>query len=154
MSVGVLGDGELHPGKYNMAIARKAIREKWPITDQIRQLVINQMALVVGKSEDERNRIAASKVLVAADSVNTRREEIETPQQHEHHVHGAVVVEDLRMKILNDRNLLEQLRDIYPTGDGQPGDVCGDGGPAMEVCETPEEAGPSDHGHTNGNGRH
>ena len=71
---GVLGDGLLHAGKGNMALVRFAIRAGWPISDEIRQQVVDQMALIVGQSEDERNRIAASKVLVAADSVNARRE--------------------------------------------------------------------------------
>lgn len=72
---GILGDGELHPGKYNMALVRRAIKNNWPLSPEIRQLVVSQMALVVGKSEDERNKIGAAKVLVAADNVNAKREE-------------------------------------------------------------------------------
>lgn len=71
-----LGDGALHPGRYNMAVVRKAIREGYPITDAIRQLIVNQMALVVGRSDSEKNRIAASKVLVTADDQNKKRAEL------------------------------------------------------------------------------
>lgn len=71
-----IGDGALHPGRYNMAVVRKAIREGYPITDAIRQLVINQMALVVGRSDSEKNRIAASKVIVTADDQNKKRAEL------------------------------------------------------------------------------
>lgn len=71
-----LGDGALHPGRYNMAVVRKAIREGYPITEGIRQLVTSQMALVVGRSESEKNRIAAAKVLVTADAQNVKRAEL------------------------------------------------------------------------------
>lgn len=69
-----LGDGELNAGKYNMRLVRRAILNGWPIPDEIRQLVVNQMALIVGKSPTEKNQIGAAKVLIAADSVNARRE--------------------------------------------------------------------------------
>lgn len=61
-------------GGKDMRLLRRAIREDWPITPEIRRLIVNQMALTAGRSEDERNRIAAAKVLVAADSINARRE--------------------------------------------------------------------------------
>lgn len=71
-----IGDGALHPGRYNMAVVRKAIKENYPITDAIRQLVTSQMALVVGRSQSEKSRIAAAKVLVTADAQNVKRAEL------------------------------------------------------------------------------
>ena len=72
----------MHPGRYNMALVRRAIREDWPIPPAVRAMVVNQMALVVGRGEDERNRIAASKVLVAADAVNAKREGMDQADEH------------------------------------------------------------------------
>lgn len=71
---------EPHHSRATAAMVGKAIKNDWPIPPNIRQLVVSQMALIVGKSEDERNRIAASKVLVAADAVNARREATEVQE--------------------------------------------------------------------------
>lgn len=97
---GVLGDGALRPGKYNMALARRAIREDWPMSAEMRTLLINQMALVVGRSPDERNKIGAARVMVAADSVNVRREEMD--QRDEHKAQPDLVDINVRSQILED----------------------------------------------------
>ena len=73
-SGGILGDGETHAGKYNMAIVRRAINGGWPISDEIRELVVRQMGIIVSQSDNERNRVAAAKTLVAADGINARLE--------------------------------------------------------------------------------
>ncbi len=73
-SAGVLGDGAEHAGKYNMALARRAISNGWPISPEVRQLVVEQMALIVECSPKARNQMAAAKVLIAADALNARRE--------------------------------------------------------------------------------
>ena len=97
--LGVLGDGALHPGKYNMALVRRAIREDWPIPADVRKKLVDQMAAVVtseiivvytddGEDREEaidsaiRNKIAAAKVLVAADMVNAKREAMDQKDEH------------------------------------------------------------------------
>jgi hypothetical protein len=81
-SAGVLGDGALHAGKYNMALARRAIREDWPIPSDLRAMLIRQMGRIVKGNPDARNKIAAAKVLVAADAVNQRREAMDQADEH------------------------------------------------------------------------
>ena len=71
---GVLGDGALHAGKYNMALVRRAIKKQWPIDRKRRQAIVDQMALIVDQGEEARDKIAAAKVLVSADAVNAKRE--------------------------------------------------------------------------------
>jgi hypothetical protein len=78
----VLGDGGLHPGKGNMALVRRAIRDGWPIPAEVRQSVVTQLAGVVAGSEDERNKIAASKVLVSASAVNATLERLDQADDH------------------------------------------------------------------------
>jgi len=61
-----------------MALVRRAIRNDWPIPDELRQLVATQMAEVLkGANASSRAKIAASKVVLAADQVNVRREAID-----------------------------------------------------------------------------
>lgn len=74
-AAGVLGDGELRAGKHNMALVRRAINEGWPIPEDVRQRLIEQMAKIIdAKKSQMRNRISAAKVLVAADAINAKRE--------------------------------------------------------------------------------
>jgi nicotinate-nucleotide pyrophosphorylase len=63
--------------KEHMAMMRRAVRQGWPISDEMRRLIMNQMALIVGRSEKDRDRVAAAKVIVSADSVNVRREQMD-----------------------------------------------------------------------------
>lgn len=77
-SRGVLGDGGEHAGRYNMALVRRAIRNDWPIPDELRKLVTAQMGVVLQDDKiSRRAKIAASKVILTADQVNVRREVID-----------------------------------------------------------------------------
>ena len=151
-TAGVLGDGALHPGKYNMALMRRAIKGKWPITREIRQKVIDQMVLVVDCAESDRDKIGAAKVIVSADGMNAKREATATPQQHEHHHSGAVVHATVRGELMNDPAYLEYLRNHQ--GDGDTGSICESSGPTLEAGSTPEVSRQGTSGHLNGNGRH
>ncbi len=68
--------------KSEMTLVRRAVRNDWPLSDDLRRLVVTQMALIVGRAENERERIAAAKVLVAADAVNHRREASDQADEH------------------------------------------------------------------------
>ena len=61
-------------GGKDMRLIRRAIQGGWPITDEIRELVIREMGIIVRDSENERNRVAAAKTLVSADGINARLE--------------------------------------------------------------------------------
>jgi hypothetical protein len=71
---GVLGDGELLAGKYNMALVRRAIRNGWNVPAVYKSAVVEQMGKIVTKSKKLRDKIAAAKVLVTADSNDLRAE--------------------------------------------------------------------------------
>ena len=75
-STGVLGDGSHHAGKGNMALVRRAIRHNWPVSAAIKQKIVDQMETIATAGESERDRIAAAKVLVAADGKNLDRAKI------------------------------------------------------------------------------
>jgi hypothetical protein len=77
-----LGDGDLHPGKANMRLIRRAIKNGWNVPEEYKAAVVEQMAKVATESDDERNRIAASKVLVAADSVDARFQQASDKPDH------------------------------------------------------------------------
>jgi hypothetical protein len=64
-----------------MALTAQAFRRGWPLTDEIRELVVSAMAGVLVGAESDREKIAAAKVLVAADAVNCKREAIEAARE-------------------------------------------------------------------------
>lgn len=118
-------------GGKDMRLLRRAIREDWPITPEIRRLIVNQMALTAGRSEDERNRIAAAKVLVAADSINARREA--TDMQAEKLPPAVAVGVQVNVNeeaALNDPRYLEWLRQCALQSQGYASTIrdCGESG--------------------------
>lgn len=124
-TAGVLGDGALHPGKGNLRLLARAIRERWPISEDVRARVVNQMSKVVDGSPEERNVIAAARVLVQADACNLREQALDQPQTVLHHHSGAVGVGivELRQEVLHDPNYLEFLRHRAAAENGDAGVV-------------------------------
>lgn len=71
---GMFGDGAARVGKGNMRLVRRAIGGRWNVPEEIKKLVVNQMAVVVGRSEKNEDKIGAARVLIAADLSDARRE--------------------------------------------------------------------------------
>lgn len=68
------GQGADLPSRGELVLAGRAIRQRWPITDNLRELLTMQMEQVLLVSDHERNRIAAAKVLLEADKINMEQE--------------------------------------------------------------------------------
>ena len=66
---GVLGGGCARPGKANLRLIRRAIREGWDIPDNKRQALMEHLSGVVGQGR-ARNTLAAVRCLIEADRVN------------------------------------------------------------------------------------
>lgn len=150
---GLLGDGAARPGRYNLALLRRAINQGWDIPEEARKLLVKQMGKTL-KDGTERGQIGAAKVLLTADGANLKRaelelkaEELENPQteQHEHehkHSHVVVIVEDEGW-YGNDAHAKAAQSAATPiAGPDQPSEVQG-GGLRPEV-------GQNGHGSTNG----
>lgn len=76
VSRGVLGDGLTRAGRGNMKLIERAIREDWPISKNVRHKLTYQMSVILG-GDNERNQVAAARVLIAADNVNAKREAVD-----------------------------------------------------------------------------
>jgi hypothetical protein len=77
------------PSRAEMVLAAAAFRGQWPITDEVREAVLKSMVAVLGSTENDRDRIGAAKVIVAADLANVKREAIE---QKESQPTGPMIV--------------------------------------------------------------
>ena len=118
-----LGDGEARAGRGNMALLARAVRERWPITEDIRQAAVNQMLVVLLKKEtDTRNKIAATKVLAAMDSINARREATEARADAPSiTVQGNAVIQLDKLTLDERRELLRLRRLLEGGGDDASG---------------------------------
>ena len=138
----MFGDGALHAGKGNMALLRRAVRERWPMTDERRAMLLDQMFGIVERSPDPRNKIAAAKVIVTADSINVNQQKIDTPKESNVNLNvsggmavgvsvGAVTA-SLREQMLNDDRYLDYLRLGPPDGNASPVRADGEPGPVED----------------------
>lgn len=73
---GIGGQSILDPRtpRKDIRLLLRAINGRWPVEDGTKKLVVDELSKVVECNEDARNKIAAARVLVAADSVNAKRE--------------------------------------------------------------------------------
>lgn len=117
---GPLGDGDLHPGKYNMRLIRRAIKNGWNVPEEYKAAVVEQMAKVATESDDERNRIAASKVLVAADSVDARFQQAaeNNPLEHSSSTTNVLNVTVADLSPAQVEALYALRKRLIATGDG------------------------------------
>ncbi len=144
-------------------IIERAIRNDWPIPASIRNQIVNRMSDIVGTSPEERNQIAAARVIVAADGVNVRREALDQKEQqyrephpqtilHEHS--GSIDLVPVRQQLLSQPDFIDYARtkpiDVtvasspVDSTDMHAGPVCGNGEPG------PVEASPPLNGHRSG----
>lgn len=144
-SVGGQGSGAsglllADPGhiRADARMLRRAIRNKWPITKLVKQETVETLRdIMKDPMEKSNNRIAAAKTLVAADSVNARREQSsETGDQHVHfHSHEAD-------RVLNDPDYIawQRERALLADSDARPLRTGGEQG-QMEVSPAPRLPG-------------
>lgn len=69
-------------GTRDTRLIERAIRNGWPITDEMRAAVVKRMGgIVKNNSTKRRDAIMASKVLIHADSLNAKREATDTERE-------------------------------------------------------------------------
>ena len=97
------GQGGESLSRSECQLARRAIREDWPIPVDVRKQLVDQLAAVLSSGKSERLRIAAARALLAADRINAAREAIDAAdarqrltRQHRHEFagEGIRVVQD------------------------------------------------------------
>lgn len=58
----------------------RAIRERWPMTDEVREKVLKRLCRIASESESDREATAAARAIIAADSINLKAELLPTPE--------------------------------------------------------------------------
>jgi len=82
---------ERTPGQ-DLRLIRRAVRNDWPISAELRARVMGAMDGIIADCPDPRSQVAAARVLIAADSINAKREQMDQaeelkklPDLHLHH---------------------------------------------------------------------
>lgn len=148
------GEGVYLTPKMQNKLIRMAVRNRWKISKKDQQKAIEVTAANM-LAEDGRVSNGAVKNMLAMLAQNQKLVEvISEPKavQHEHHVSGGLVLATVREEVLNDRSILEALRNHQ--SDGHAGIVCSDGGQTLEAGQASQVPRPGTNGHANGNGRH
>lgn len=65
----------------DILLARRALREGWAMTDEVRKAVLNQLSVIALRGDRERDRIAAAKALVEVDKLAMSQEAAEHQRQ-------------------------------------------------------------------------
>lgn len=87
------GGGELFKRperqRSDLASVRRALREGWPVSIEIRKECVDTALHILKHSEFERNKLGAIKALALLDRVNIYREQMESkiPDQVHQHLH-------------------------------------------------------------------
>jgi hypothetical protein len=62
----------------------KALRERWPIPDAMRSVIVKSLAkILLDADSSPREKTAAAKALMAADSLNVQQERMDQADEHE-----------------------------------------------------------------------
>lgn len=80
--LGGRGETSFTPTRRDFRMIATAMDKGYPISADIRRLVVNKAALIVLNSPSVREQLAAMKVIVAADQVNARRETNQISEKH------------------------------------------------------------------------
>src|SRR5438094_8617859 len=68
------GKGTDRPDPADVALARRAINERWPIAPDQRASIVEWLVAVVGTTPDDRARVNAARALIQADVLNLEQE--------------------------------------------------------------------------------
>lgn len=146
---------ETRTPKQDARMIQRAILNRWPINEEIRQKIVSQMSAIASHGESDRDRIGAARVLVSADSLNLQGEKLDLDREQFEHAKQtgsqsaisvniennipAQTVSELRQQMLADSKYVEFLRHDASTDSA---DV--DASPVRPACEPGTvEAGPA-----------
>src|SRR4051812_18151826 len=102
------GPGVALPYRSEVNVVRRAVREGWPISPEIRSKVV-EMAVRILDTPGDKRHVAAMKILLLADSLNVRRE---ANVVAEHSAESSLALSTLRAA-LADPAILEQLATLH-----------------------------------------
>jgi hypothetical protein len=103
----------------DMALAARAERERWPLTPETRRTIHDKMLAIVQGEGSERARVAAAKVLVAADAINTRREGLASGKpesQSTTNISNTLIIQAIDAAEQDIKRLRQERADGKPTG--------------------------------------
>lgn len=96
--------------RSEMKLAEIAIRDEYPIGPEIRQKIIDKAFGILIGSESERAQLSAAKVLIAADTLNAKREAIQIEERQTDIMEATAVLREA-MKSPEVRKAMASISD-------------------------------------------
>lgn len=96
----------------DLKMIERAIRNRWPISDELKAMIADRVTGIVETSESTRDVINAARVAIQADALNAKREamELDAEKGPEIHLHAHTGTQAAREVIEGDPEYLEYLR--------------------------------------------
>ncbi len=131
--------GGLGGGSRDTHLIEKAIRQRWPIPEHLRQLLPEALGeIAIDPDKSDRNRIAAVRALTAMDALNLAQEERDEGGQHvNHHVDGTLTVDARRSRLATVLAAVAERGSANGTGASPSLNGSGKHPPAPEVPPGP-----------------
>lgn len=149
----------------DLRVWKRAIHEKWPITDEMREIITEEAFKVLINSNNARDKLNASRILVGIDDQNVKRADMvrravtsqrrQSASQPTVNVNvgvGVHVTDSLRAALDNDPEYLKFLEQRILEGDAV--DVGETGGEVVPDAGPHSQAEHGSNGHHRGNGWH
>lgn len=101
-------------GVRTTRMLERAIRQRWPITDEQRKAIMErQIDIATDGVAKRRERIAAAKTVIAADKLNMQEEKPEEPTKHLHlHQHNETAIDYSKISVEDLERIEKELIDL------------------------------------------
>lgn len=95
--------------KWERVLERRAVNSGWIISQKRRATLISKMYDTIEGESTPRDRIAAARVVVAADSLNVQREKNDEPEHHVHEHTGRIDIRATVIEMQQDPDYVDYL---------------------------------------------
>ena len=135
-------------GLREINLTRRAVKARWPIPKTKRGAIMREMVEIATTTEDVRSRVAAARVLLAADALNMDQEKRDDGSDNTLNVNvrGGIVM-TVEQAVEADRELARWEREhrrALPAGQSGAGNT--EGPPVLPVLRDPLLPDPGERG--------
>lgn len=91
----VNGNSPDFTNKSDVTLVNRAMKDRWPVTDEHRIKAMSQISKVLDTSEDDKLKMMAVRTLLLADQLNLKEEELEIKKRPKMHIHADMSRDEL-----------------------------------------------------------
>lgn len=97
---GVIGNSQSYNSPSDQYAIRKAVRERWPITSELRERVVDELLTTLNSPNlDCSLRLTAARTVAQIDALNLKEKELQIRREPKHIVHTNMSTEELVARV-------------------------------------------------------